>query len=165
MAIPGKANGRRREEIIRDSLKIAVAHAAGQEWTERPNYENGLAGYDMWAEVFDKWALIVGAGRGQRLPGDLPELARYHAGHHYSARCYARDYLRELATDDPRLQEAADSYSDVASCLRPVWEQSPEVPRPDDELLRSLADSIRSARVAEAQGIERIEEYLATRGD
>jgi hypothetical protein len=165
VAIPGGPNGRTRDEVVVNSLRAAVSHAEGEEWTERPAYENGLAGYDLWAAAFDKWALIVGAVRGERLPGDLPHWVRYYADVHYSARCYARDYLRELATEDPGLQSVASCYEEVASCLKPVWDRSPEVPRPDAELLRSLADSIRSARVAEEQGIARIKEYLATRGN
>lgn len=112
----------------------------------------------------DRDAKQVGVGRGQRLPEDLPTFARYYAGHHYSARRYAREYLRELASRDRELQKAVDAYSEVASRLRPVWELSPKVPRPDAELLSSLADSIRRARVAEEQGIERIGEFLAVRG-
>jgi hypothetical protein len=165
VAIPGEPNDRGRDQIAINSLKAAVAHAEGKEWTERPAYENGLAGYDMWAESFDKWALIVGAGRGERLPRDLPDRVRYYADVHYSARCYARDYLRELAADDGALQEAASCYEQVASCLRPVWEQSPEVPRPDAELLRELADALRSTRVAEENGVTRIKEYLAAHGN
>lgn len=161
VAIPGEPNGRTREEVIVNSLKAAVAHAEGEEWTERPKYQNGLAGYDLWAQALDKWAMIVGAGRGERLPKHLPGMVRYYAGHHYSARCYARDYLRELATDDPKLQGAAGCYEDVASCLKPVWESSPGETRPDAELLTSLAESVRSARTAEEQGIQQLEEYRA----
>ena len=35
VAIPGEPNGRTRDEIIVNSLKAAVAHAEGEEWTER----------------------------------------------------------------------------------------------------------------------------------
>ncbi|HSG81364.1 MAG TPA: hypothetical protein VLC48_03865 [Gemmatimonadota bacterium] len=120
----------------------------------------------VWGVHGCEWGLIVivGVGRGQRLPENLPTFARYYAGHHYSARCYAREYLRELASRDRELHRAADAYTEDACCLRPVWERSPKVPRPDAELLNSLADFIRRARVAEEQGIERIGEFLAVRG-
>jgi hypothetical protein len=165
VAIPGEPNDRGREESVVNSLKVAVAHAEGAEWTERPAYENGLAGYEAWAAAFDKWFMIVDAGRGERLPKDLHEWVRYYAGHHYSARCYARDYLRALSIDAPALRQAADCYEEVASHLKPVWERSPAQPRPEAELLSSLSESIRSARAAEERGIEKIREYLAARGE
>ena len=161
VAIPTGSNGRSREQVIRQALETAVAHADGEEWTERPDYQNGLKGLELWALVLDRWALIVGAGRGHRIPPEIPDRAAYYAVTHYSARCYARDYIAAIAGGDEKLELAAKAYGRVASHLRPVWEAFPSERRPSADLLTSLADSIRSARVAEELAIDGIREYLA----
>lgn len=160
VAIPGEPTGRSREEVVLDSLKAAVAHAEGEEWTERPAYENGLAGYEMWATAYDRWALILEAGSARKIGKDVQGHARYYAGHHLSARCYARDYLRGLA-DDEALRNASSCYERVASCLKPVWEYHSGVKRPEGASLRSLAESIRGAKAAEEEALGQIQNYLA----
>jgi hypothetical protein len=174
VAIPGEANGRSREESIHNSLKVAVAHAECEEWTERPEYENGLKGYDMWASAFDKWALLVVAGKADNIGFDILAHSVYYAGHHYSSRCYARDYLREIADGHETLQRASDSYGVAASHLKQTWdclrseesrgtivlERLRRKQSPSQEELDSLAESIRAARDAEREAIDSIKRYL-----
>lgn len=80
------------------------------------------------------------------------------------ARCYARDYLRALADGEKRLAPAARAYTDVAAALRPVWRRALDLEAgkapPDAVVLTSLAERIRCARGAEAEGIDRLREYL-----
>jgi hypothetical protein len=161
VAIPDRPNGRERPEIIARSLAAAVAHAEQREWTERPRYQNGLAGFDLWALTFDRWAMIAGAGRCENLSPDVPKHAAYYAGHYYSARCYARDYLKAIADGNERLKEAVSAYERVASSLEPVWNALKDEKEPDCKTLASLARSVRDAKTAEEQGLAAIKEYLA----
>jgi hypothetical protein len=161
VTIPAKPNERSRENVILNSLEAVVAHAEQKEWADRPDYHNGLAAYDLWALLFDKWALIVETGKGNNLPSDLPRFALYYAGHYYSARCYARDYLNAISNGNKMLRKAALSYEKVASFLKPVWERFANKKKPEVKTLNYLAQNVRSAKVAEEEGIKSIKEYLA----
>ena len=161
VAIPGERNGRQRQEVVRGSLRAAVGHAEQREWMDRPSYQDGPAAFDLWALLHQRWALIVERGRPERLPDDLPRFARFYAGHHYAARCYARDYLRAVADGDDHLIEAAAVFSDVAASLRPVWECGYRTLELGVEILDSLAEAIRDAGLAERRGIELIRLHLA----
>jgi hypothetical protein len=161
VAILGEPNRRSRDEIIFNSLKAAVAHAEQKEWTDRPEYQNGLAGYDLWALLFDRWALLVEAGKGDNIPSDILFYATYYTGHYYSARCYARDYLRAIMDGSEEIQKAASSYEKVASLLKPIWDHFHKKKKPDEKILNSMAQSVRNAKVAEEEGINSIKEYLA----
>lgn len=160
VAIPGKPNQRSREKIVLNSLKAAVAHAEQKEWTDRPKYQNGLAAYDLWALLYERWALIVEAGRGNRIGNDISAHAAYYAGHHYSARCYARDYLGAIADRNEMLRWASLSYEKVASFLKPVWDYTSRKEKLKHEVLSSLAQNIKDAKAAEEEGVGIIKEYL-----
>ena len=162
VAIPGKPNGRTREDVVLSSLKVAVAHAEGWEWAERPKYQNGLAGLDLYATLYDRWTLLAVAGKTVNLPEDVLISAEYFAGHHYSARCYARDYLQSIAGGDETLLAAASCYEEVADKLKPVWEEAHSRTMPDAERLGSLAHCIKDAKAAEAKGIDRVGKYLSS---
>jgi hypothetical protein len=166
VAIPGKPNGRPREEVVRRSLEAAVAHAEGREWMDRPKYQDGLAAFDLWATLYDRWALITKAGRSDRLSPELPRFVAYYADIHYSARCYAREYLRVIADGDEHLERAAAAYSDVAATLRPVWEHSQGLgDEPADAgNLEELARGIRKAKAAEQGGVAGLRRYLSESG-
>lgn len=161
VAIPGEPNRRTREKAVRNSLNAAIAHAEGKEWTERPPYQNGLAAYDHWATVFDRWALLVEAGKAQKITPSLPDHAAYYARHYYSARCYARDYLHDFANGSDDLLNASQAYARVAASLQPVWGAFPRTRHPTVDLLRSLACSIRSAKAAEQEGLNHINKHLS----
>lgn len=161
VVIPGEPNDRSRDRAIRNSLTAAIAHADGKEWTERPAYQNGLAGYDLWATMFERWALLVGAGKAPKIPADLPDHAAYYARHYYSARCYAREYLQAIAEGGDDLRHASLAYGRAAASLRPVWEAFSGGRTPDAGLLRSLATHLRAAKAAEQQGLEHIGEHLS----
>jgi hypothetical protein len=161
VAIPVEPNRRSREEVILNSLKAAVAHAEQKEWTDRPKYQNGLAGYDLWALLLDRWALIVKAGKDDNIPSNVLLYAAYYAGHYYSARCYARDYLKAIMNGSERLQKAASSYEEVVSLLKPIWDHFRKKNKPDEKTLSLLAQNVRRAKVAEKEGINSIKQYLA----
>jgi hypothetical protein len=162
VAIPGKPSGRARGDVVLSSLKVAVAHAEGWEWADRPKYQNGLAGLDLYATLYDRWTLLAEAGKTVNLPKDVLISAEYYAGHHYSARCYARDYLRSIAGDDRALRGAASCYEEVADKMKPVWQEAHSRTMPDAETAGFLARCLRDAKAAEAKGIDRIGEYLSS---
>lgn len=149
-----------RDEIILNSLKTAVAHAQQTEWLERPNYQDGLPAYDVWAKIMDSGATLTHAGKIQNVSPDIPKHILYHAAHHYSARCYAREYLRRITEGKPNLQKAADCYTQVADYLKPVYTTFESEQFPDEQTFRNLAQTIRDAKKAEAEGINTLREYL-----
>ncbi|MHC4946256.1 MAG: hypothetical protein ACYTG7_24855, partial [Planctomycetota bacterium] len=161
VAIPAGPNERSQEEIILKSLHAAVAHAEQKEWMDRPKYQDGLPAYDLWGLLLDRWIQILQAGRAKEIKVDILHFSAYYAAHYYSARCYARDYLNAVSSGIYILKHAALSYKKVASSLAPLWEffSKGEPPKAND--LFELRESLRSAREAEALGIEQIKEYLA----
>jgi len=160
VSIPAEANKKSKEEIITTSLKTAVKHAEQNEWTERPKYENGLLAYDMWAQIFDRWALLIESGGIKNIGVDLVSFARYYSSHYASARCYARDYLNQISDGNNDLIQAADSYKKVADCLLEVWKQSPDRIDPEINLLRSISQNIKDTKSSEEEGIAYIKKYL-----
>lgn len=161
VTIPGEPNYRTREEVIHNSLTAAIAHAEGKDWNERPAYQNGLAGYDLWATVFERWALLVKGGKAPKLPPDIPDRAGYYAQHYYSARCYAREYLQAIADGEEDLRHASRAYGRVAASLRPICDAFPREHNPSEELLKSLSAKLRTAKAAEQEGLTHIERHLS----
>ncbi|MFH2055332.1 MAG: hypothetical protein ABIJ61_05195, partial [bacterium] len=158
--ILGDRSGRTREEIVRRSLEAEVRHARGQEWLERPEYQDGLAAFDLWAQIMERGALLAEAGKIGNIGAEIPKFAAYYAEHHYAARCYARDYLLQISADSDLLAEAARCYSQVAARLASVWRFfSTEKPW-TASALRELSEQIREARDAEEQAISLLELYL-----
>ncbi|UCH83500.1 MAG: hypothetical protein JSW50_13735 [Candidatus Latescibacterota bacterium] len=164
VAIPGDGNERTREAIVFNSLRAAVLHAEQGEWTDRPKYQDGLPAYDLWATLLERWALIVRAGRGQKISPHISSHAMYYAAQWYSARCYARDYLKGVAGRNENLLRATLSYRNVASLLKPVWDVFKTQSKPDQKSLLGLARRIRDARAEEEEGIDYIKGYLAEQG-
>jgi hypothetical protein len=164
VAIPWSKNERSREEIISTSLRKAVDHAYQKEWTERPNYQDGLQAYDLWALIYDRWSMLVEAGKSSRIGFDLQSHAAYYAAHYYSARCYARDYLTYLAGGESGLKDAASCYQLVTEKLKPLWEYTQNGKSNEITYLIDSAQNIREAKIAETEGIKLIEDYLRTFG-
>ena len=160
VAIPRGRNNRSTEEVIRKTLVTAVDHAEQREYTDRPEYENGLAGFDMWAEVMDKGAMLAEAGKLSCCGEDALMFAEYFAGCLYGSRCYARDYLKMIADGNNHLAEAAGYYEKVAVCLRPVWECFLERQWLQAEVFKKLGQNIKDAKEVEKKGIESIKMYL-----
>ncbi|UCG51000.1 MAG: hypothetical protein JSW58_12465 [Candidatus Latescibacterota bacterium] len=161
VTIPGERNNRSRDDAVLNSLKTAVAHAEQKEWADRPKYQDGLPAFDLWATIFDRWASIVKLGRAHRISSHVATYATYYAGHWYSARCYARDYLKAIAGRNENLLRAVLSYQNVASLLKPIWDFFKTQSKPDQHTLHVMARSIRDARAAEEEGIDNIKEHLA----
>ena len=160
VAIPGEKNQRTRDQMIRNSLIAAVNHAEQKEWTDRPKYQNGLTAYDLWASLFEKWAMIVEAGKEDSIHPEIWNFAAYYVGHYYSARCHAREYLKSIADGNDLLIKAASRYENVSLALQPVWDYFSQNRPIDAKTLHSLAEDIKSARVAEEEGIHFIKEYM-----
>ncbi|MCP4703852.1 MAG: hypothetical protein GY865_04505 [candidate division Zixibacteria bacterium] len=160
VAIPTKPNESSKDEVISNSLKTAVAHAEQNEWTERPKYQNGLLAYDMWSQIFDRWALLVESGGIKNIGVDLVSLAKYYSSHYFSARCYARDYLRKISNGNKNLIKAAEFYDKVAENLLEVWKQSPDKIEPEITILKSISQNITNAKLFESDGIGYIKKYF-----
>nr|NQU94067.1 hypothetical protein [Bacteroidota bacterium] len=161
VAIPGNPNLRKREEIIINSLKTAVAHAMGKEWIDdRPEYQDGLAAFDLWASIFEKWAWIIDAGKSDNIGLDIFGFSRYYAGHYYSARCYARDWLNDIAEGNQHLQKAALAYGQVADLLKPLWVYFSNEQKPESQQLKTFAEMIKDAKHLEGEGIELIKQHI-----
>jgi len=158
--IPGEPNGRTGETIRHRALAAAVAHADGEEWTDRPRYANGRAAFDLWAELLEKWALLAGAGKNADLAPQVPECAGYYARITGGARCYARDWLERIAGSDEHLKQAAATYARIADCLRPQWETFPGELDPAPDLLGDLAGRVREAGRLEAEAIDHVRNHL-----
>jgi hypothetical protein len=160
VSIIGESNRRTREEIILNSLKTAVFHAEQNEWVERPKYQNGLAAYDLWASFYEKAAMIVEAGKGNNVKQDIWNYAAYYANHFYSARCYARDYLKIIANGDGLLTKAASCYERVSKLLKPIWYHMAINRNLHADTLGFLAQNIKEAKQSEEEGIQHIKAYL-----
>ena len=156
-----KPNHKDQKEIIRSSLKTAVAHAEQKEWLERPKYQDGLPAYDVWAQVMDSGAKLIQAGKIHNMGADIPSRILYHAAHHYSARCYAGEYLNGIADGSHVLKKAAGCYTQVADYLKPVYETFKPEQLPDEQTFLNLAETIRQAKEAEQQGLKYIRQFLA----
>jgi len=124
--------------VVLNALTTAVAHAEQKEWTDRPGYQNGLAAYDYWALMFERWAMIVNRDDPDRIGADICTFAQYNAGHYYGARCYAREFLNNIAGRNAVLHRAASCYGSVASSLEPVWKNSPKSKKADPKILIEL---------------------------
>lgn len=162
VAIPGDPNQRTQDEIVINALSAAVAHADGKEWIDdRPRYENGLAAFDLWAQVLDKWAWILNAGKRDNIGVNIESFARYYAGHYYCARCYARDYLKLVCGRNEYLEQAQSRYEKVAGFLQPLWSFFSARKSPTGIILKSFAKNLRDAQSAEKEGIELIRKHLS----
>lgn len=160
VAIPREHNNRSRKDVVRKSLEMAVDHAEQREYIDRPDYQNGLAGFEMWAEVMDAGAMLADAGKLTCCGDDALRFAEYYAGCYYGARCYARDYLKMIADGDKHLSEAAACYEEVATCLRVVWKCFVKRQWPKAETFKELAQSIRDAKTAEKRAVALVKECL-----
>ena len=161
VAIPGNPNLRTQDEIIINSLKAAIVHSEGKEWIDdRPKYQNGIVAFDLWASIFEKWSWIADAGKSDKIGLDILGFASYYAGHYYSARCYARDYLSQIAEGNKHLQKASFAYGRVAHFLKPLWVYFSEKKKPESNVLKSFAQNINNAKNSEEEGIELIKKFL-----
>ncbi len=148
VTVVGAPNGRSREQAVRRALELAVHHGAGEEWTERPGYQNGLAAYGLWADALEK---------GLTHPEGVP--SGYYAGHYVGARCYARDFLKALAAEDDGLAPAAEAYAQVAAEMAPVWAAYAQS-NPTPEVARACAGHLRRAQAAEERGLALLSAWL-----
>jgi hypothetical protein len=160
VAIPLEQNGRTKEEIIQNSLRAAIAHAEQQEWNDRPEYQNGLQAYDLWSSIFEKWAMLVEVGKEKNIGVDLKNFSLYYSAHYFSARCYARDYLKMISNGNEFLGKASEKYSQVALFIKPVWDHFRTKKSPDIDQLKSFMQNILEAGRYEAEGINLIKSYL-----
>ena len=161
VSVPGEPNLRDRDKVIKNTLNAAIAHADGKEWIDdRPIYQNGLKAYDLWASAFEKWSWIIATGKSDKIGLDLIYFSRFYAEHYYSARCYARDYLRQIAEDNINLRKASIAYGHAADFLKPLWIYFTERKNPESTLINSFVRNIDNAKKSEEDGIAFIKKYL-----
>jgi hypothetical protein len=129
---------------------------------DRPKYQDGLPAYDLWATLLDRWAMLIKAGKEDRIIPQVRSFALYYASHNYAARCYAVDYLKLIARGNAILEKAAESYAKVASCLRPVWDFFSSTRPVEEEVLSKLAGDIRAAKSCEEAGVRGLKDFLST---
>lgn len=165
VAIPCGRNDRTSKEVIRKSLVKAVDHAEQREYADRPEYENGLAGFEMWAKVMDKGATLAEAGRLTCCGNDALMFAEYFASCLYGSRRYARDYLKTIGEGNNNLEKAADCYDEVAEYLRPTWECFLKRQWPETGVFQELSQNIRDAKRMEKKGVEAIKAYLGSNAE
>lgn len=163
--IPGKRLEREKKLIISNSLNVAVRHADGKEWINgKPKYQNGLAAYKLWINVFEKWAWLIDSGKITKSEIDFVGRAKYYAEYYYYARTFAYKYLQMIAGNDAYLNKAYKSYIMVAQNIKQLWEYFNCVSSPKSGELLFLAGNIRSAMDCEKEGIECIRKYLIVSG-
>jgi hypothetical protein len=159
--IPGAKNNCDRNEIINRSLNIAVEHADGKEWNDRPKYQNGFAAFKHWNKVFERWVKVIKKKKIVKIPEPMMFFIKYYAGHHYSARLYGSAYLKNIAGDNQYLVSAANSFSNTALCLKPMWELNPEAKIDPVHTLETFGRNVLDAGLSEKKGIRYIKEYLS----
>ena len=72
----------------------------------------------------------------------------------------AYEQLKQIADQNGDLKKAATAYSNVATHLKPVWDCFAQKKKLNIELLRSLADQIRQAKIAEEEGLAFLKKYI-----
>ena len=160
VTVPGDTNDRTSDEIVRNALTTAVQHGSQNEWMDRPKYQDGIPAYDLWAEIYKRWILLIESDKIDNVNQDLAAYAKYYSAHYFGARCYARDYLRSIALDNRLLNDAARKYERTAEYLRPLWEKAPSAKRADIALLKSFAENLKKARQSEEEGLDLIKQFL-----
>jgi len=161
VCVPGNPNSIDQDKVIMNSLKTAVIHAEGKEFIdERPKYQNGFKAFDLWANVYEKWALLIESGKSENIGVDLGVYSLYYAEHYYSARCYAREYLKMIAGDNKNLKNASIAFGEVAEELKNLWLYFSQNNQPTCSAIKLLAHNIRKAKTTEKKAIELIKQEL-----
>lgn len=148
VTVPGKPLDTSPAELARHTIRIAVDHARGREWEDRPNYENGLAAYPHWANLV-------------RTVDQASFPSLYYVATYASLRRSAAIWLRGVAAGDASLALAAAAYSQVAAALRASFylvRLNPAFPTP--ELLEAFHGGISKAYEAEQRGVDLLEQWL-----
>lgn len=133
--------------LAHGTIKKAIEHVRGREWTERPAYESGLAAYPIWAELV-------------RNVDQAGFFSKYYVCTYASLRRCAAAYLRELAGRDAALGSAADAYAHVAQALAKAQTIRLSADFPTAELLDALHEQILRAYNAEQEGVALLEQWL-----
>jgi hypothetical protein len=160
VSIPGDPKNISRQELIHRSIQATIGHASQSEWADRPDYQNGLSGYDQWALALERWGLLIDGGVIENIGMPIHEHAAYYAAHYYSSRCYAREYLNLISDHDPDLMNAASLYAQVADQLRFLWLESPDTIKPTRHLLDDFVAHLKTAKQLEAEAVEALKMYL-----
>jgi hypothetical protein len=148
--VPGARNNRTRDEIIRNALQVALRHVDGQEWMDRPQYEDGPRALTYWARALDpdeKRAVNW-------------EFSEYYASLFAAGRCYARDFLASIADGDETLLAASAAYARAAKALMTLWEAFKVDKQPADDVRRRLVDALRNAKRDEEKAIRQVRAYV-----
>lgn len=147
VTIPGKPGGKSVRNLARETLQAAVNHARGREWENRPDYENGLAAYPVWA------ALIKNVDQ-------TGFSSQYYVGTYTHFRDCAATYLAALASEDSRMLPAAEKYASVAAHLKDARDARIDPAFPSPVLLDRMERYILQAFKEETAGVALLEELL-----
>ena len=146
------------QKAIREALTKVLYHSTNPKDIIYPNYRSGLKGYDWWiSAVQDGSALSMGHS--------------YNAVVWAECRKYAVEFLKEArrylsGTTRKLIDDARDSYEIVSNNLQniqktyPFSATLPLEPLGVDERTSSTVDELKSARAAEAKGLETIKEII-----
>lgn len=148
VTIPGGPDGLTLRELAPRTMHMAINHANGEEWEERPAYENGLAAYPIWA------SLIKGIDQ-------TGFSSQYYAGTYAHLRDCAAAYLAELARNDGRVKPAADAYARVAAHLKEARDARADAAFPTPALLDRMEQSILAAYEEEKMAVDLLEGLVA----
>ena len=164
--VPGQRNGRTRDQVIRNSLMVAIAEAEGvkwvpptnmsEHWPEQETVVSGPPAFELWAEEIGR---------------DLQEMKAWRDpyGHHIiPARFFARDYLRMIMGEDPDLRQAYSVYQSMVELLMPVWRTTLKWHQSDHDYQHQpyldkpleLVERIREAGKTEAAAIAALRRYV-----
>lgn len=114
VTIPGQPNALDGKARLKNAMKWAVGHARGRHWADRPNYEQGLAAWPMWAGALEKLAEGVLSPNG---------FEGYHCSMAASARLNASRYLASCAENGSLLVKATAAYEQMADMLCGIYKE------------------------------------------
>jgi hypothetical protein len=154
VTIPGVPNGLEKEDRIRTILQTAVDHARQREWEERPQYQDGLPAFEVWAKLMEPKRFAEMMEKHGKNP--LPPW--YYASTYVSMRYYAWRFLKSLEVDD--LTPAVETYRKVFESLKAVYEPVKDMKIPDNRQLSNMSAAIRQAGEYETEGVKILESYI-----
>ena len=144
VTVPKVKNNRTEEEILKDTLKIAVSHGKGEEWCENAK---GLKAYEALANYFVP----------ENIPGEFSFETEYYLGTYAAWRYYAWQYLKKMSDQNTEIKDIAAGYEVVYKKLKAAFDLRKENKVATSGLLDSIRKHIRDAGEMEGRCIELME--------
>lgn len=137
ITIIGKSD-KSREQILKDTMKIAVSHANGNEWCEN---EKGLSAYPALIKFLKK----------ENFNSELSWNIEYYLGTYCSLRYYAYKYFEKEKKD-----ELAKLYKDIYESLKAAFDIKKSIKTYDSTELDKIEKYVTSAYEIEKKAISTI---------